>query len=191
MNYAFFGDSYDIVKQSVMRWLADYGPWAVHPMFTDEDPGHYAKDYCRLLDVSAVSKMSIKGVRRPNWLAACDRWQDSLFLDPDKGLVVDKPGGLNNKLLTVCELVTIAKARPQKLTLVFDQSINHDVDVAGTNEEQTNEKLLQLKSCGVYGFAYRSHANFVVASSDEDLLRCAKNTLLSSSLLPAERIVEF
>jgi hypothetical protein len=31
----YFGDSYDIVKQSLIRWLADFGQWSAHPMFPE------------------------------------------------------------------------------------------------------------------------------------------------------------
>ena len=36
MRVRYFGDSYDIVKQSLLRWLAPFGDWAIHPMFTEE-----------------------------------------------------------------------------------------------------------------------------------------------------------
>ena len=41
MNPRFLGDSYDIVKQSLLRWLAFDGVWATHPMnraFEGEGP---------------------------------------------------------------------------------------------------------------------------------------------------------
>lgn len=34
MNLKHFGDSYDIVKKSLLQWLSRFGPWAAHPMFT-------------------------------------------------------------------------------------------------------------------------------------------------------------
>jgi hypothetical protein len=34
-----FGDSYDIVKHSLLRWLAPSGTWVALPMFTEKvDP---------------------------------------------------------------------------------------------------------------------------------------------------------
>lgn len=36
MHVRFLGDSFDIVKQSLLRWLAQCGPWSAHAMFTDE-----------------------------------------------------------------------------------------------------------------------------------------------------------
>ena len=191
MNHDKFGDSYDIVKQSILRWLSACGTWSVHPMFTDQDPTSYAEAYCCFLGVSAVTTETFRKYRpRDRWIAAGDACQDHLFLDPDTGLRLDEPRGNLNKYLLVCELVTIAKARPKKLTLVFDQSIDRRKKVAGTDEEQIRKKLKQLKCWGVHGFAYRSHANFILVSSDQDALRCAKSTLVNSSQLPSDRFVE-
>ena len=35
MRMRYFGDSYDIVKQSLLRWLRTLGDWSAHPMFTE------------------------------------------------------------------------------------------------------------------------------------------------------------
>ena len=35
MRMRFIGDSYYIVKQSLLHWMAYCGTWAVHPMFTE------------------------------------------------------------------------------------------------------------------------------------------------------------
>jgi len=43
MRMRYFGDSYDIVKQSLLRWLRPLGEWSVHPMFTEPvSPGKVA-----------------------------------------------------------------------------------------------------------------------------------------------------
>jgi len=34
MRMSYFGDSYDVVKQSLLHWLQYFGQWSVHPMFT-------------------------------------------------------------------------------------------------------------------------------------------------------------
>ena len=188
MNRDKFGDSYDIVKQSLLRWLSDHGTWSVHPMFTDKDPTSYAEAYCSFLGVSAVTTQTFFGKyhSRDCWIAAGNNCQGHLFFDPDTGLRPDRPRRYFNKYLLVSELVTIARARPKKLTLVFDQSI----DRRRANEEQVREKLNQLKCCGVHGVAYSSHANFILVSCDKDVLSCAKSTLLNSSQLPPDRFVE-
>ncbi len=190
MNRDKFGDSYDIVKQSILRWLSACGTWSVHPMFTDKDPTSYSKEYCRFLGVYAVTTETFRKYRRDRWVAAGNHCQDHLFLDPDTGLRLEKPKRDLNKYLLLCELVTVANARPKKLTLVFDQSIDRREEKSGTNEVQTREKLKRLECRGVHGLAYRSHANFILVSCDQDVLRCAKSTLVNSSQLPPERFVE-
>lgn len=35
MHPRFLGDSYDIVKQSLLRWLGSIGPWSVHLMYAE------------------------------------------------------------------------------------------------------------------------------------------------------------
>jgi len=48
MRMRYFGDSYDIVKQSLLRWLQSFGPWSVLPMFTepvsDEEASKRSRD---------------------------------------------------------------------------------------------------------------------------------------------------
>ena len=190
MNSDKFGDSYDIVKQSILQWLSDCGTWSVHPMFTDKDPTSYAQEYRRFLGVGIVTTESFRKYRRDRWVAAGNDCEDHLFLDPDTGLRLDKPKRDISKYLLVGELVTLAKARPKKLTLVFDQSIDRRKEKSGTNEVQAREKLKRLESRGVHGLAYRSHANFILVSCDQDVLRDAKSTLINSSQLPLDRFVE-
>lgn len=36
MKLQYFGDSYDIVKKSLICWLSEFGPWVTHPMFTED-----------------------------------------------------------------------------------------------------------------------------------------------------------
>ena len=87
MNYGHFGDTYDFVKNSFLRWLSPCGRWFVHPMFTDPDPTHYAADYCRLLGVRAVTYETFRRIDRDAWIAAGNACGSHLFLDriPDFG----------------------------------------------------------------------------------------------------------
>ena len=93
MNRNKFGDSYDIVKQSLLRWLSDHGTWSVHPMFTDKDPTSYAEAYCSFLGVSAATIQTFFGKyhSRDCWIAAGNNCQHHLFFDPDTGLRPDRP----------------------------------------------------------------------------------------------------
>ena len=187
MNYGYFGNTYDIVKHSLLRWLAPCGAWSVHPMFTDDDPAHYVADYCCLLGAPAVSTETFRQAdNRDAWIAAGNACQGHLFLDPDTGLRLNRPTRRLEKYLMINELVTIVEARPDELTLVFDQSIDSSRDAA----EQIKAKLLGLKGEGIHGLAYHSHANFILVSKDPNTLANAKSVLLKSSSLPEYRLIE-
>ena len=98
-----------------------------------------------------------------------------------------KPNG-RKKFVTVDEFVAIAKAqaRKEKLTLVFDQSFKREKN--NPPQKQTAEKLRWLKECGVHAFAYVSHANFILASADSQILMKALKLL--EDKLPPERLIE-
>ena len=211
MNYGHFGDTYDIVKRSILQSLSPCGGWFVHPMFTDRDPKHYAKSYCRFLGIPPVTaKTFSQSSKRSLWIAEGNACQGHLFVDPDKGLPFDGPTGRPRpmrrftqlpgrdnsveKFLMADELVDIVQARPDKLTLLFDQSFSHDIK-AEVRIKQIKDKLRWLEGGGrdIRGFAFKSqagHATFFLTSKHHDLLVCAKHILLGSSNLPRNRLIE-
>lgn len=86
------------------------------------------------------------------------------------------------------ELVNVAENRPNKLILVYDQSINRG---KGSTPPitQIRRKLWWFKVRSIHGFAYQSHANFLVVSKDRKALAEAKFRLLASSKLPKKRLI--
>lgn len=181
----FFGDSYDIVKQSLLRWLKPCGAWQAHPMFTVSDPPR-AAEFARLLGVPLLSTEAIGGKRgRETFRNQAKECQTHLFLDPDTGLRMP-PGRATPKHVTTKELAEIAEARPDKLTLVFDQSLDRRLKV----REHLEKKLACLKKQGIHGVAYESHACFVLVSASRDILDNAERTLLRESRLPPDRLVK-
>ena len=197
MNYRVFGDSYDIVKQSMLRWLSCHGKWAVHPMFTDEDPAHYVEAYRGLLGVDCRGLVAPETIRRRirgRWITPAMECKDHLFIDPDTGLRTEILKNHPNRCLLLDELKKIAKAdgRKNKLTLVFDQSIDRsekDVPAVESSEKQLRDKLDWLKHRCVHGVAYKSHANFVLVSANKELVRQAVDTIRERSGLPPSRFV--
>ena len=196
MNYEKFGDSYDFVKRGILQLLADCGDWFVHPMFTD-DPNaeHYAAVYSRLIGVPSVNDYSFVQSRRNrhDWLAAARNCQAHLLVDPDTGLPFDEEGSPSHQrrspaaaFLRAGELVHIVRARPGKLTLVFDQSFHRKEGLPVT--DQIKQKLDWLKRQGIHGLAYHSHANFVLASTDEVVLLGARH-LLEELNYPEGRLI--
>ena len=190
MHPSKFGDSYDIVKRSILEWLSCCGEWSVHPMlFTKPFCESFAKRFSEFLGVALVENQPLdKLTCRASLLEVAKSATSHLFLDPDTGLRLP-PSPPTPKHLRAEDLVKIAKAREDKLTLVFDQSI-HRVKNAEPRVKQLKKKLLWLREKKVHGVAYCSHANFVLVSTDEEVLNKAKRTLMDASKLPNCRLVE-
>ena len=216
-----FGDSYDIVKRSILGWLRPCGTWAVHPMFAEDFDQSFAAKYSAFLGVPLVKPkppypVRKKGAKRAAYLEErgvyfkdVGQWvkRDHLFLDPDTGLRLPPCGTTRQwpgkylmtdesrpnkfvpeKYLTADELRDIAQKRPDKLVLVFDQSIEYGTD--DMRRRETEKKLACLQNYGLSGRTYFSHANFVLVSACKKVLNDAHRILLRKSKLPEERIVE-
>lgn len=186
MKYEKFGDSYDFVKRGLVQLLTPCGDWFVHPMFTDPDGvvACYWKDYCRFLGVPTVTCKTLKqsGWSRANWFEAARICKTHLLLDPDTGIPFDKCGRPSHQgrssaaaFLRASELVEIAKKRPDKLTLVFDQSFHRKKCLSITT--QIEQKLNWLECQRIHGLAYHSHANFILVSKDQRVLSTARGHL--------------
>jgi hypothetical protein len=82
------------------------------------------------------------------------------------------------------ELVAIADARPEKLILVFDQSL-----ARGQERKQLESKLNSFANQGLLGIAYVSHACFVLMGKNRSVLESAFETLKKESRLPESRFL--
>lgn len=194
-----FGDSYDIVKQSILRWLASCGKWVVHPMITGNPS--FAEDYYGFLNVGPVlpEPKAFRQSSRKEWIEIAKGCQCHLFLDPNTGLRQDLPNSGQQSFLKISELADIAKAdaRRKKLTLVFDQSIDPAYvvdprigkDRKAKSQARLKWKLRKLKEHCVHGVAYNSHAKFILVSANENVLKEASETLFRESGLPAWRLI--
>lgn len=180
MDPSKFGDSYDIVKQAMLRWLTPLGTWAVHPMLAkDYRCSHptFAAEFRRFLGAPILTIDPIPD--KPQRSAYFERsllalTQDHLFIDPDTGLAFPE-SKWGKKHLTTQELCKIAHTHPGKLVLVYDQSFAHMRE--DERRCKAKRKLEWLKQHKLYSLAYFSHANFVLVSTDEDMLGKAKRTL--------------
>lgn len=186
MKRDFLGDSYDIVKQSLLRWLAAVGPWATHPMFTDSVPTEQVEAYSLLLGTEVLSREILgPGTDREMYLAPARACQHHLFLDPDTGIRLQPIDGEKAPAyLFGPELVSIASARPEKLTLVFDQSLKR-----GAERQELERKLSYFAAHGIRSAAYVSHACFVLLGTDRLLLETALENLKRESRLSDTRFL--
>jgi hypothetical protein len=158
-------------------------------MFTDvPNAAHYAADYRRLIGVPTVTDQSFvqSGRNRNDWLEVARTCQDHLLIDPDTGLPFDETGrrpvdeddrrNTPEAILYAGELAEIVKNRPDKLTLIFDQSFHW----SGGDESilrQINGKLWWVSQQDLHGLVYDSHAKFLLVSMDRDVLLSARHRL--------------
>lgn len=186
MRLQYLGDSFDIVKQSLLRWLSAHGPWSAHPMFTDEVCSWHVEAFSRLLGVPIISAERLAAeTDRSSYFATARRCDTHLFLDPDTGLRLDgKSGKGAESYLFAEELAAIAKSRPALLTLVFDQSV-----ARGKERQQLEGKLRWLEADKVHGAAYVSHACFLLVGCDRRLVKKAVQAVREGSGLPCSRFI--
>lgn len=185
MRLKHFGDSYDIVKKSLLQWLSTFGPWAAHPMFTQPTTAAEAEAFSRFLGVPLVATDVLDTVcDRAHYFASCHQCHN-LLLDPDTGLRLQATEGRRApEFIFSKELIDLADVRPQALTLTFDQSL-----ARGREQEQIRAKLVHFAAQGVHAFAYVSHASFVVLGRSAALVQHAREQILATSALPTHRIV--
>ena len=189
MDPKWFGDSYDIVKRSLLQWLSECGTWAVHPMFSSSVCLAFAEEFSSFLEAPLVTTAPVPArSERESYFGHAIAWgsTDHLFFDPDTGLSL--PGSKSGeKHLKAEELAKIVTGRRGKLALVYDQSFSR----GDNKEDQIKQKLDWLQKRGVYGLVYCSHANFILASSDEKVLSNAETILREVSRLPSNRFITY
>jgi len=186
MRVKYLGDSFDIVKQSLIRCLGPMGPWAAHPMFSEEFVGVKAAEFSRLLGVPLVStEVLTPHTDRHAYLASARCCSRHLFLDPDKGILAGRRvrAGDAPLYLRLEELVEIVRARPTRLTLAFDQSLARGRERAGIVR-----KLAALATAGIHAWAYVSHTGFVLAGHERVVVARAAEVLLAGSRIPPGRL---
>jgi hypothetical protein len=188
VNPKFLGDSYDIVKQSLLRWLAGMGTWTTHPMFTESISTEQANAFSRLLGTRLLSLDTLThDADRDAYLAPARDCNDHVFLDPDTGIRLKPTRGVKApRYLFGTELVAIVDARPEKLILVFDQSL-----ARGAERKQLESKLSIFANQGILGIAYVSHACFVLMGKNRGVLESAFETLKRESRLPESRFLSW
>ena len=184
MHMGFFGDSYDIVKQSLMAWLQNFGEWSVHPMLTKEATEPQITAFQNFLGAPVICREVLtKNTNREQYLR-CGEACGNLFLDPDTGICLQPQSRKSPNYLFGSELVRLSERRPLKLTLVFDQSFPR-----GKEPQFMREKLRNLWTQGFHAFAYLSHACFIVGAHHEPLVSRAFDAVVAKSRLPQNRFV--
>lgn len=181
MHPDYLGDSYDLVKHTLLRWLGSTGQWALHPMLRSTFNEGFITSYERLVGARTITQQPIpSGRSREAHLHLADAHRNVLF-DPDTGL---KSGGRRTrKHLMAEELLRVARARPNWLTIIFDQSLSR-----GQQQEALACKVRSFRRRRLPAFGYFSHACFVVVSPNGEILAQARD-LLRSAGVPDRRLL--
>ena len=185
MDLKHFGDAYDIVKKSLLEWLAAFGPWGVHPMFTHKVTSAEAAAFSRLLGAPLLSTEVLRlDSDRTEYFAACGDCR-SIFLDPDTGLRLHRrQRHRSTEFVFADELAAIVNERPNGLVMTFDQSLPR-----GDENAKVRSKLDHFVGHGVAGFAYVSQVCFLVLGQSTQIVNQARKDVLDKSGLPKARIV--
>ena len=97
----YFGDSYDIVKQSLIRWLAPLGEWSAHPMFTETVQPEHATSFERFLGVRLLSNDVLCADTNRYAYFACAAQSGNLFLDPRAVLFAEMENRILGGIITI------------------------------------------------------------------------------------------
>jgi hypothetical protein len=120
---------------------------------------------------------------REKYFSTC-RSARNLFLDPDTGIRLESRGKKPEKYVFASELVEWCRLRSSTLTLIFDQSYSRSV----LKENLMKNKLQFFAGQNISGFAYDSHATFLILGADAELVQSARKVLLERSGLPEGRL---
>ena len=153
-------------------------------MFSQEVESKDIELFEKFLGVRVISRtMFSSDIDRTEHFSIAPYYQ-YVFIDPDTGVKL-KPtrGPSSDKYIFGPELVKLCSGNPNRLLLVFDQSVPR-----GKERRSISEKLMFFQKEGISGFAYLSHACFLVLSSNEHACKIAYASLLSSGL-PGDRII--
>jgi hypothetical protein len=161
VNSKYFGDSYDLAKRFFIKVLKSEG-YAVYadPIFTDDDAEMKRKYY------SLIGAKPIDGPRSK---------MTALFVDPDTG--IGKKVTKKQKHVTIQELADRLKRGKYTLIMVFDQSFRR-VKKNSFPHKQMQKKLSDFSRQDVFGFFFKSHANFFFGSLDKNLVEKYRCKLL-------------
>ena len=195
MNPKHFGDSHDMAKRMIMRWLYPDGPWVAHPMWFNQRPEplgdcDFLKRYATALNVKIVPNES---GNRDEFLAVAGACTDHLLLDPDTGMW---DGTTSREHVTVDEFVRIVTSpgRENRLALIFDQSYLRRRH-AGDIWEQTTAKIDRMRQDNrVHAAAHIAHkglwVRFIWASTNCELITNVTHRLQEQTGFPGWRLVD-
>lgn len=163
MNPAYLGDSYDVVKRFFCESARSAG-YAVYvdPMFTGDWSSRQRAMFLKFLGARELEALV------PQSPAA-------LLVDPDTG-IRSAPGRAHATFRSIAE-----NCDRFALVIVFDQSFSR-----GTNARSAlTAKLTELRTLGIRGIYYDSHARFLVCGKSSARVMRFQKVLIQAGLPPA------
>ena len=189
MRMDYFGDSYDIIKKFIVKSIAPNADWITLPMFTDEVSSKDIKSIEQFLHVRIISKINLTNTPDREKYFADAANHRHIFIDPDIGISIKKHyGAISINYVFGPELVTLCNQNPERLLLVFDQSIQRG-NVAKV-DQSVEKKLTYFREQNISCFAYKSHACFMVLSLSSSVCKKAYDNLLNTDL-PRSKLTRF
>ena len=178
MRMQYFGDSYDVVKRFLLSTLAPGASWAAFPMFTHAVTTAEVQAFEKFLGVKVVSHEAMDNDTNRGKIFTALSEHRHVFLDPDTGIKLKPSRGKDAaKYVFASEIEELCRAEPERLLLVFDQSVGRGSEIA-----HVSARIAHFADRGLSAFAYLSHACFVVLSSNAEPSQQARERLLSSGL---------
>jgi hypothetical protein len=158
-------------------------------MFTEAVDTHEVEELKVFFQKPVILSVRLTNENRSSYFKTAAAIDQHLFIDPNTGLRLSEGGRNSVNHLLLSELVLLAGQRPRFLTMVFDQSLCRAVKSARLDE--VTKKLRKLHERELFGFAYYSHACFLVLSKDETVVNQARGCVNQGLGLPRWRIVEY
>ena len=197
-----FGDSLDFVKRGVLYGLAPPESWMVHPMLYDSQDGGPpgggldVRAYRLLLGLPpAVVRWGIHHTRADFQANVRNMGDKNLFLDPDIGMALRRPGDQCKKHVTLEDVVTAVRSRPGRLVLIFDQSFGATEGEAEALQREQNKAIVlqnnQISSAAYVPGGTRRTTYLFWASTCRATVQDATERLKRCTGIPESRLQRF
>jgi hypothetical protein len=156
-------------------------------MFTEDVEARKVEAYRFFLQNPVISTGELTNENRLSYFKTAAAVDQNLFIDPNTGLRLTEGGKNSLNHLFESELLLLTEQRPRLLTMVFDQSLGRAAETVRGDE--VIAKLHKLHEKGLFGFAYYSHACFLVLAKDETVVKQARGCLNQGMGLPINRVL--
>ncbi len=127
MREQYFGDSYDIVKQSLLRWLRHFGEWSIQPMLTEPASLEFISSLGEFLGARVISTEVLTIDTDRSAYFSCANSCGNLFLDPSTGMRLENfRGDRAAEYIFASDLARLVGRRASSLTIVSTRASGVD-----------------------------------------------------------------